>query len=231
MTKKIFRTIIVCFVFCLTACQAAPSPTSAPTIAAASATSKIIPQDFYNIVKIKYTMFKDGKAVSICIFNDTYKVTKVVSDQVVEITPQIEPQKVLGSCPGTPAQKKFELNVSTGEFIETDGPNAVAKGSYYGKNYQGNQDDVFSLSSAPIPVWKIVEPYNQKDAVSIQDIYTGTQEKWIDKTTGLLLYRKTSYKSVQDPTITYLVEMMSMRTNAPIGGLPDGKVFSYSKEN
>jgi hypothetical protein len=252
MMKKILTICIAILVFCLSACQEQSGlgflPTSTPTHTitttfTASPTltltpsptpthivvSRVIPKNYYSEVKIKFTMFNDGKAESICIFVNLHKIEKNISDEVVEIVPQVESQKALGTCPLTSESKNFELNVFTGEKIEAPQDTSIPK-AYYGKNYQGNNEGIFTLSNPPIPAWKIIEPYNQKDILGKLDIYSGTQEKWVDKATGILIYRKTYYSSIQDPEITFLVEMISMRTNAPIGGLQEGTEFSYSKE-
>jgi len=193
--------------------------------------ARVIPDNYYNIVKIKYTFFKDGEATYICIFVNTHKFLRTISDTVIEVSASIESQKILEECPFVPPPKNFNINVFTGEIInETDFQESIVKNAYYGKNYKDVTSDIFSMSVVPISVWKITTPYLQKDMLGKLDVFMGTEERLIDKTTGILVYKKIEYYYIQDPTWTFLVEMISMNTNAPIGGLVDGTEFSYSKE-
>ena len=87
-----------------------------------------------------------------------------------------------------------------------------------------------SSSGNSIPVWKITTPITQKDFLGRLVVYEGTEESWVDKVTGILVYQTKSIKYLPDPAVTYFLETISLSTNAPIGGSLDGTEFVYSEE-
>ncbi len=203
-----------------------PAPTFTP-----SQRLRIIPVDYYRILKTKFTSFKNGKAESICIQTNTHQFTKTINEEVIEITASSDYETVLGEC-FLPSSKQwtYQINVYTGEFVKTSQPGMDSSTAYYGKSFDNGNEDVFSLSGTPIPVWKRSVPVWKKDIFGQEVVLEGTRESLIDKKTGILVYEIQSLSYITDPSLTNVLETISLRTNALIGGILDSTEFTYSKE-
>ena len=212
------------------------TPTRLPTITPSStftpmAVSRLIPTDYYRVVKTKSTVFHNGEVKTICIQTNTHRATKIISDNIIEVEASSEYEPVVGDCFGSyPKQWNYQLDIYNGEFTQSLEQASDSTIVYFGKNYNGNQETVFSLSSTPVSVWKITTPISHKDVLDKITIYEGTEESLVDKATGILIYQIESFKYIQDPTYTYIIETISLSTNATIGGVLSETDFAYSKE-
>lgn len=249
MIKKILAVIILFFSFFVTACQRQSSlifsnSTSTPTLTVTPTLtftpsptptsivlSRVIPTDYYRISKTKFTIFNNDETKSICIQTYTHRAVKSINNEIIEVKAISEYQPVLGDCfDSQPKQWIYQINIYSGEIIVTPQEDVDSGTIYFGKNFTGNEEGIFSLSGVSIPVWKTTKPIEKKDMLDRLVVFEGTEENTIDKATGILIYQSKFVRSIPEPAVTYFLETLSLNTNAPIGGLHDGIEFGYSKE-
>ena len=248
MTKKILAFITLSFAFSVIACQrqsglifnstSTPTLTVTPTLTftppptlTATVVSRVIPTDYYRISKTKFTIFNNDEIKSVCIQTYTHRAAKSINDETIEVVANSEYQSVTGDCfDSQPKQWSYQVNIYSGEIKANPQEDVDSDTIYFGKNFTGTEEDTFSLSGVSIPVWKTTKPIEKKDMLDRLVVFEGSEENTIDKATGILIYQSKFVRSIPEPAVTYFLETISLKTNAPIGGSRNGIEFTYSKE-
>jgi hypothetical protein len=195
-----------------------PSPTFTPT-----PPSRVIPSNYYRIVTTKQTYSLRDESALICMRTNTHIIAEAINDKIVQINASSSYQSVLGDCNIGPEQWSYVLTVHEGKFVAGEKSNL----EYYGSDYRGLVEDVFTLSGSPIPVWKVTYPTYRRDFLGKPIAYEGTAESWVDKATGVVVYQMETLVSVYDPARKIIFETVGLSTNAPIGEVSNGADFTY----